>query len=273
MLDQSSSYLTLILSILGLWLPIGGSTLAGGDPAVIEVPPSPRIYSYQIINTYPHDRTAFTQGLVYDDGFLYESTGLRGQSTLRKVSLQTGQVLKHYRLPGRFFGEGLTLLDDRLIQLTWQAGLGFVYDKESFELQQRFRYPMEGWGITHDEKHLIISDGTAILRYFDPITFEEVRRIEVHDANGPVENLNELEYIKGEIYANLWQTDRIAIIDPNAGRVTGWIVLDGLLGPPYLTRPVGVLNGIAYDETNDRLFVGGKLWPVLFEINLLPVTP
>lgn len=273
MLDRYSFYLTLITSILGLSLPMGGPVMASGGSAAADVATIPQLYTYQIINTYPHDPDAFTQGFVYDQGFLYESTGLHGRSTLRKVDLKTGRVLKTYRLPARFFGEGLTLLDNRIIQLTWKSRLAFIYDKESFELRQQFRYPMEGWGITHDGKHLIISDGTPILRYFDPITFEQVRQIEVHDDKGPVSNVNELEYINGEIYANVWQIDRIAIIDPGSGQVTGWALLDGLLGAPYLTRPVDVLNGIAYDDVNDRLFVGGKLWPVLFEIKLVPVTP
>ena len=273
MLDQNLFDLTLITSIFGLSLTIGGPVMASGSSMATDVPTVPQLYTYQIVNAYPHDPDAFTQGLVYSDGFLYESTGLHGRSTLRKIDLETGRVLKMYRLPVQYFGEGLTLLEDRIIQLTWKSKLGFIYDKESFELRQGFRYPMEGWGITHDEKHLIISDGTPTLRYFDPITFEVVREIEVHDNSGPVANLNELEYINGEIYANVWQTDRIAMIDPNSGRITGWVLLDGLLGAPYLTRPVDVLNGIAYDEANDRLFVGGKLWPVLFEIKLKPVTP
>jgi glutamine cyclotransferase len=189
---------------------------------------------------------------------------------LRKVELETGAILQVHKLPDRFFGEGITVCGKRIIQLTWQSRVGFVYDKESLELVQKFRYPTEGWGITYDGRYLIMSNGTSILHFLDPETFAKTGRIEVYDENGPVTRLNELEYIKGEIYANVWQTERLVRIAPKTGRVTGWIDLKGLLGAQDRGKPVDVLNGIAYDAKNDRLFVTGKLWPKLFEIELVP---
>jgi glutamine cyclotransferase len=236
-------------------------------------PDTTPVYTYKILNIYPHDQKAFTEGLVFEDGYLYEGTGIQGESTLRKVELETGKVLKIYHLPTQFFGEGVTIWDNTLIQLTWQSRIGFVYDKESFLLLREFAYPTEGWGITHDGKHLIMSDGTATLYFLNPETFEEVRRIEVRDAGGLVTYLNELEYIQGEIYANVWLTNRIAIITPETGRVVGWIDLEGLLSKEDRLQPVDVLNGIAYDATRDRLFVTGKYWPKLFEIKLEDIQP
>jgi glutamine cyclotransferase len=227
------------------------------------------VYTYNITNTYPHDRNAFTEGLVFEDGFLYEGTGLLGQSTLRRVELETGAILQIRELPDQFFGEGITIYGDRIIQLTWQSNVGFVYDRNSFELLQQFNYSTEGWGITHDGEHLIMSDGTSTLHFLDPQTFEEISQLEVLDNNGPVTRLNELEYIQGEIYANIWQTDRIARISPGTGRVIGWVDLEGLLTAEDRSEPVDVLNGIAYDAETDRLFVTGKLWPKLFEIELI----
>ena len=227
------------------------------------------VYSYNIVNTYPHDRDAFTEGLVFEDGFLFEGTGLLEQSTLRRVELETGAVLQIHELPDQFFGEGITIYGDKIIQLTWQSNVGFVYDKTSFELLQQFDYPTEGWGITHDEEHLIMSDGTSALHFLDLQTFEEIGQLAVFDDAGPVTRLNELEYIQGEIYANVWQTDRIARIAPGTGRVVGWVDLEGLLTAEDRSEPVDVLNGIAYDADTDRLFVTGKLWPKLFEIELI----
>ena len=228
-------------------------------------------YTYQIVNTYPHDRRAFTQGLIFaDDGFLYEGTGLYGESTLRKVDLETGNVLKLQTVPAQYFGEGITLWGDKLIELTWREHRGFVYDKESFHLLREFSYPTEGWGITHDERHLIMSDGSSTLYFLDPNTFKEMSRVEVHNKGTLVVNLNELEYIGGKIYANIWQTDRIAIIAPETGQVLGWMDLTGLLSNEDRSQPVDVLNGIAYDAKGDSLFVTGKLWPKLFEIQLIP---
>lgn len=235
------------------------------------------LYTYEIINTFPHDPNAFTQGLIWVDGILYEGTGRYEQSTLRSVALDTGNVIQMQRLPPDLFGEGITLFNDKIVQLTWKNGLGFVYNPETLALIGQFSYPTEGWGITHDDQHLIMSDGSATLYFWDPDTFAEIGRINVFDENGPVVMLNELEYINGEIYANIWQTDRIARIDPHTGRVTGWILLTGLLSPDELANPqdmaagVAVLNGIAYDMNHDRLFVTGKLWPNLFEIKVVPL--
>ena len=229
------------------------------------------IYSYNIVNTYPHDRDAFTQGLVFENGVLYEGTGrLYGQSSLRRVELETGDILQIHELSDQFFGEGITIYGNRIVQLTWQSHIGFVYDKNSFELLQDFSYATEGWGITHDGTRLIMSDGTSTLHFLDPQTFEEIGDVEVFDDDGPVYRLNELEYIQGEIYANVWQTDLVARIAPETGRVVGWIDLEGLLSAEDRSEPVDVLNGIAYDADNDRLFVTGKLWPKLFEIELIP---
>lgn len=227
------------------------------------------VYSYNVVNTYPHDRSAFTQGLVFEDGVLYEGTGLNGRSTLRRVELETGEVLQIHELPAQFFGEGVTVYGNDIIQLTWQSHVGFVYDRDSFELLQEFNYSTQGWGITHDGERLIMSDGTATLYFLDPETFEEIGRVGVYDNDGSVNRLNELEYVQGEIYANVWQTNCIARIDPQTGQVVGWIELKGLLTPEDRSEPVDVLNGIAYDAENARLFVTGKLWPKLFEIELI----
>ncbi len=228
------------------------------------------VCEYRVVQTYPHDRHAFTQGLVCEDGVLFEGTGLRGHSTLRRVELETGEVLQVRDLPVQYFGEGVTVYGNRIIQLTWQSRVGFVYDKKSFELLQEFSYSTEGWGITHDGKCLIMSDGTATLHFLNPGTFSEISQIEVYDGDSPVTGLNELEYVQGEIYANVWKTDRVVRISPEMARVTGWIELKGLLTPEDYKPPVDVLNGIAYDATDERLFVTGKLWPKLFEIVLVP---
>ena len=233
---------------------------------IIELIP---IFHYRIVNTYPHDPTGFTQGLVFADNILYEGTGLRGRSSLRKVDLVTGSVLQIRKLPARFFGEGITVYGNRVIQLTWQARVGFVYDKRTFKLLDTFSYRGEGWGITHDGERLFMSDGTSTLRLLDPESYKESGRIEVYDANGPVSSLNELEYVQGQIYANVWRTDRIAIISPQSGEVVAWIELRELLSPEERNSRIDVLNGIAYDAKKDRLFVTGKLWPKLFEIELL----
>lgn len=232
-------------------------------------PPQAPVYRYRVVRAYPHDRAAFTQGLAFDDdGTLYESTGQRGQSSLRRVELSSGAVVQRHDLEPSLFGEGIAVFGNRIIQLTWQAGRGFVYDKASFDLLQEFSYSTEGWGLTHDGQRLIMSDGTATLYFLDPDTFAETARLTVRDHRGPVIRLNELEYVRGEILANVWQTDRIARIDPTSGHVTGWIDLTGLLRPSDRRQPVDVLNGIAYDTRADRLFVTGKWWPRLFEITL-----
>lgn len=230
---------------------------------------APIHYRYQVVHTYPHDPAAFTQGLVYLDGVLYEGTGLNGRSSLRKVKLETGEVLQKTDIPQVYFGEGITNWGSQLIQLTWQSGVGFVYDRSTFQQLKTFRYDTEGWGLTQDGTNLIESDGSATLRFWNPSTFAEVRRITVQESGKPVLNLNELEYIRGEIFANVWQTDTIARINPTTGDVTGWLDLAGLLTPQERSNGVDVLNGIAYDATQDRLFVTGKLWPKLFEIRLI----
>jgi glutamine cyclotransferase len=260
------SLLVPILLASGFFVSACSQPLAPTPTPTITVP----VFAYQTVNAYPHDPTAFTQGLAYEDAVLYEGTGLRGHSTLRKVDLVSGEVQQLHELPDRFFGEGVTVYGDRVIQLTWQSNTGFVYDKDGFELLQEFEYLTEGWGITHDAARLIMSDGTSILRFLDPHTFEETGQIEVFDEHGPVVSLNELEYVNGEVYANVWQTDRIVRIAPQTGQVLGWIDLTGLLTPEDRNQAVDVLNGIAYDSKNDRLFVTGKLWPKLFEIRPVP---
>ncbi|MBN1936115.1 MAG: glutaminyl-peptide cyclotransferase [Anaerolineae bacterium] len=227
-------------------------------------------YTYRVINTYPHDPDAFTQGLVYLDGLLYEGTGQHGASSLRQVELKTGQVLQQHNLPGEHFGEGIAVLNGKIYQLTWQSHVGFVYDLASFELLGQFAYPTEGWGLTHDGQRLIMSDGTPTLYFLDPVSLERIGQIAVYDGENPVARLNELEYVNGEIWANVWQTDRIARIDPNSGQVLGWIDLTGLLAPEDRLQPVDVLNGIAYDAAGNRILVTGKWWPKLFEIEILP---
>ena len=226
-------------------------------------------YTYQIVHTYPHDTSAFTQGLVYKDGVLYEGTGLEQESSIRKVKLESGEVLQKRDVPGQYFGEGIILWKDRLLELTWKAEKGFIYDLATFEPKGEFPYPGEGWGLTTDGKRIIMSDGTAELRFWDPETLKETGRIKVTDEGQPVAELNELEWVKGEIYANVWQTDRIARIDPKTGKVTGWINCTGLLTPTDRTEQTDVLNGIAYDAKGDRLFVTGKKWPKLFEIKVV----
>jgi len=225
--------------------------------------------SYRIVHVYPHDPNAYTQGLIYLDGHLYESTGLNGHSSLRMDDLTTGRVLQSVPVPDKYFAEGLTNWGSTLVQLTWQSHIGFVYDRFSFRLLRTFHYDCEGWGLTEDGKDLIESDGSAELRFWDPSSFREVRHITVTDRGRPVDQLNELEYIHGEIYANVWHTDRIARISPSTGRVLGWIDLAGLLPDDQRSDPEAVLNGIAYDAAHDRLFVTGKLWPKLFEIKVI----
>jgi len=223
------------------------------------------VLSYEVVNTYPHDRKAFTQGLVFQDGFLYESTGLYGNSSLRKVELTTGKVLQMHSLPPELFGEGITIYNDQIIQLTWQSKIGLVYDKERFNLIQTFFYPTEGWGITHNQKWLIMSDGSSQLYLLDPVSFKIVKQITVTANNKPVKGINELEYIQGEIFANIWPTNRIARISLVTGKVTAWLDLSGLVP---LEQQVDVLNGIAYDEKTGRFFITGKFWPQIFEIKI-----
>jgi glutaminyl-peptide cyclotransferase len=242
-------------------------TAQEGTP-VREIPPT---FGYRVVTEYPHDRRAFTQGLAYVDGVLYEGTGLYGESTVRRVDLATGEVLQAVRLSKEYFGEGIAVLGDRIYQLTWENGVCIVLDRETFELQEAFTYQTEGWGLTTDGERLIMSDGTNRLFIRDPETFAELDTIDVFDGPRAISNLNELEIVDGEIWANVWQTDRIVRIDPETGHVTGWIDLSGLLSEKDRERhPVDVLNGIAYDPETDRLFVTGKLWPKLFEIEIVP---
>lgn len=229
-------------------------------------------YTYRVVHSYPHDSSAFTQGLIYLNGHLYESTGLKGHSSLREEDLQTGRILRYQAIPSRYFGEGLANWGNTLVQLTWQAHTALVYDLNTFRFLRSYHYPYEGWGLTQDGKNLILSDGSSKLYFLDPATFHEVRRITVTDHGSPVDQLNELEYIHGEIYSNIWHQNRIARISPSTGDVVGWIDLTGLLPPGSVTDSEAVLNGIAYDPTHDRLFVTGKLWPKIFEIKLIPET-
>ena len=229
------------------------------------------IETFQTVHVYPHDPNAFTQGLVYVDDRLYESTGRNGESSVRRVEVESGRVLQKYDLPLQYFGEGLTDWGSSLVQLTWTSGKAFVYDRASFKLLRTFGYQGEGWGLTHDEKSLILSDGTSTLRFLEPDTFRVTRRLDVVDEHGlPVENLNELEFISGEIFANIWHQDRIARISPRTGRVLGWVDMSGLRDQAGASEPEAVLNGIAYDTKTGRIFVTGKLWPRLFEIKIVP---
>ena len=239
-----------------------------GDPDPAIVDPATR-YTYTVDDTFPHDTGAFTQGLAVVGDTLYESTGNYGLSSLRKVVLQTGEVEQIRRLSSTIFGEGLALFDDKIIQLTWKSGVGFIYDRRTFDMIRSVAYPGEGWGITYDGERFVMSDGSSNLYYRDKVTFEELGRVIVRDEDGQVRYLNELEFVKGEIYANIWQEDRIARIDPASGRVTGWIDLEGLLQPESARTGADVLNGIAWDAVSDRLYVTGKYWPNLYEIRLV----
>jgi len=234
------------------------------EPATV-VQELPALTEWEVVNSYPHDPDAFLQGLVwYDNGF-YEGTGLNGHSSLRQVEFPSGKVLKKVDIPQEFFGEGIALVNDHLIQLTWQSRIGFVYDRATFKQLSTFNYSREGWGLTHDGKRLIESDGSSTLYFWDPETFKEIGHLDVDDKGVPVSNLNELEYIHGEIYANQYQTERIARISPSTGHVIAWIDLPGLLTTTERAQ-TDVLNGIAYDAKQNRLFITGKQWPKLFEI-------
>jgi len=287
----------LVCSLVAMW-SVACSRAQPDEPAPTPAQPSPVVnYSYKVIQSYPHDRRAFTQGLVYEDGVLYESTGLYGQSALARRDLKTGKTLKVTRLAKRHFGEGIALFEDKIIQLTWRENAGFVYKKDTFTLLQEFTYPTEGWGITHDGKRLIYSDGTATLRFLDPNTFTETSRIEVQDQGQPVRGLNELEFIPGQavgdeagggrletggssglqptvsglILANVWPTDQIVVIDPKTGRVVGRLDLSKLYPRPEDSE--AVLNGIAWIPETNHLLVTGKLWPKVYEIELMPLPP
>ncbi|HPE31161.1 MAG TPA: glutaminyl-peptide cyclotransferase [Parvularculaceae bacterium] len=228
-----------------------------------------KIYDFEIVNTYPHDPQAFTQGLFFLDGFLYESTGLKGLSSIRKTDIATGEVLQKYDMPDAYFGEGITDWKNRIVQITWRSQTGFVYDLKSFKQKQKFTYPGEGWGVTQDGKRLIMSDGTADLRFLDPNSLREIGRVTVNLRGKPIPQLNELEYINGEVFANVWRSDLIVRINPETGDVTGVIDLRKLRSALPAGSNAEVLNGVAYDAKAGRLFVTGKLWPKLFEIKLV----
>jgi glutamine cyclotransferase len=242
--------------------------LTARDRSALPPPgPAPQ-FGYQVVNVYPHDPGAFTQGLIFRQGFLFESTGLNGQSSLRKVRLETGEVVQRLAIDPQHFAEGLTDPGDNLVQLTWRSNIGFVYDLPTFGLKRTFDYPGEGWGLARDGNRVIMSDGTSSLRFLNPETMKETGRVTVTDGEQSVESLNELEMVKGELFANVWPTDHVVIISPQTGRVTGRLDLGGLLPAAERTPPVDVLNGIAYDAARDRLFVTGKMWPRLFEIRV-----
>jgi len=270
------------LLLLVVLVPAGCNPTAVPAPGTPDIPqptdPFPHVpmapvshYTYEVVNAYPHDAQAFTQGLALEDGVLYEGTGLRGRSSLRKVDLETGEVMQSTALPDELFGEGVTILGDTIVQLTWQSGVGRVYDKADLHLLREFTYDTEGWGITYDGTRLIMSDGTARLYFLDPASFAVDYYVTVTDGNSEVTGLNELEFIDGKVYANVWPTNTIVVINPPDGCVNGWVDLSELLASRPSIRHVDVLNGIAYDAANGRFFVTGKLWPWLFEIRLIPV--
>jgi glutaminyl-peptide cyclotransferase len=243
------------------------SVLVPGADAEAAVP----VYGYEVVHAYPHDTRAFTEGLFYLNGFLYESTGLEQQSSIRKVRLETGEVVQKIDVPPKYFGEGIVNWKRHLVSLTWKSQIGFVYDLATLKVQRQFSYPGEGWALTQDGKRLIMSDGTPDLRFLDPDSLKEIGRITVTYDGKPVRNVNELEWVNGKIYANVWETSVIVIIDPDRGDITGVVNLTGLLSDSERpASPDGVLNGIAYDASHDRLFVTGKNWPKLFEIRVLP---
>ena len=228
----------------------------------------PQVYGFKVVAAYPHDPMAYTQGLVIDRGRLYEGTGRYGASSIRRVDLASGRVEKIHAIDREYFGEGITILGNKLYEITWKSGLAFVYDLDTFNVVQTFQYQSEGWGLTHDGEHLIMSDGTATLRFLDPATFKTLREITVHDGDEPVTKLNELEFIEGEIWSNVWYDDRVARISPADGRVIGWIDLAEIY--PHSARGSDdVLNGIAYDAAKRKIYVTGKDWPQLYEIDVV----
>jgi len=240
-----------------------------GAQTAKQAPAAAPVYGYKVVRTYPHDRGSFTEGFFVVDGQFWEGTGLEGRSYIRRTDIESGRVLQQYNIPSQYFGEGIIIFGDQLFELTYKHGVAFVYDKKTFKQLKTFKYSGEGWALTTDGKNLIFDDGSSSLKFLDPATFKEVRRITVTDAGKPVDQLNELEYIKGEIWANIWQENKIARIDPKTGKVNSWIDMRGLLS---VMESVGtdVLNGIAYDAKTDRIFVTGKFWPKVFEITVGP---
>jgi glutaminyl-peptide cyclotransferase len=257
-----------IMALVAIFLILGFSPLSSDFRAQELTAGRTPIYRYQVVRAYPHDPQAFTQGFVYVDGFFYEGTGLHGRSSLRKVDPASGRILKRIDLPSAFFGEGVTVVGSRIVQVTWQSQVGFIYDKKTFRLLKQFHYPHEGWGITHDGKRLFLSDGTSLLHILDPKNYRELARLRVYDERGDVPGLNELEYVRGDIYANIWPTNRLAVINSRTGQVKAYLNLAGLLSEQE-AQGVDVVNGIAYDDRADRLFVTGKFWPKVFEIKVV----
>jgi glutaminyl-peptide cyclotransferase len=260
-------YLLLLICLL---LVVGTTACKGGvnKTNARSYLKSMRTYTYEIVNSWPHDTTAFTQGLAFWNGSLYESTGLNGSSSMRIVDLNTGNVQNKVDVSAEYFAEGMTILDGKIFQLTWQNEKGFIYDENSLELLGEFSYTGQGWGLADDDHFLIMSNGTNTITFLDPQNFQVQKTIEVYDNGNPLVNLNELEYVKGKIYANIWHDNRIVLIDPESGGIRGWIDLTELAPEETQQNSEAVLNGIAYDQTNDRLFVTGKLWPTIFEIKL-----
>ena len=247
------------------------ATFLSSNNPTAESKPDVTRYTYEIVQMYPHDSTAFTQGLLYSDGFIYEGTGLNGYSSLRQANLSTGMVTQQIELPHEYYGEGIAEVNDTIIQLTWTSKIGFIYNKTTLAYTSNFSYPFEGWGLTYDGNWLILSDGSEKLYFLDPMTFQINKQVTVRDGNNSINNINELEYVNGTIFANIWKQQEIAIIDPNTGQVKAWIDLTGIYySPSYPTEEV--LNGIAYDKINNRLFVTGKNWPTLYEIKIIPET-
>jgi glutaminyl-peptide cyclotransferase len=262
-----------LMSVLWAVILITWSVGAQGPsrtPRSTVIPPARSVapkHTYTVVRSYPHDPKAFTQGLEYDDGFLYEGTGIKGRSAVRKIELESGKVVQEERLHPQYFGEGITISQGKLFQITWQDRLGLVYDARTLKFIRNFSYLGEGWGLTHDSAGLIMSDGTSTLRFFELTRFQERRRVDVKDGGVPIAGLNELEWVRGEIWANIWGSDYVVRISPTNGRVVGWINFAGLSGPVKLSADA-VLNGIAYDTQKNRIFVTGKLWPRLFEVSI-----
>jgi glutaminyl-peptide cyclotransferase len=260
---------TVFISLFFVVLSSCRTTPGSNVPTPPESPPQPPpTYRFRVVNVYPHDTTAFTQGLLFSGGKLIESTGQEGRSSLRSIELPNGNILKNVDVPLPYFAEGIALLNGKIYQLTWQHKVGFIYDAQSFQKLGQFNYEGEGWGLTTDGRSLLLSDGTNKIRFIDPNNFNVIKTISVLDGKTPINELNELEYVKGEIYANIWHNDRIVVINPETGAVKSWIDLKGLLQPGDVEDEEAVLNGIAFDESGNRLFVTGKLWPRIFEIEI-----
>ena len=267
---KGSVFAALLVIVMTVAAVVRVAPAAAGSQSPLRDGAAAPVSGYRVVRSYPHDKDAYTQGLEFAGGGLFESTGLNGRSSIRRVQLETGKVLQRRDVSREHFGEGITIWGGRLIELTWQSNVAFVYDRDSFQPRGSFKYTGEGWGLTHNDTSLIMSDGTAELRFLEPATFKEQRRVRVTDAGRAVQSLNELEYVNGQVFANIWTTDRLARIDPQTGRVLGWVDLSGLVPASVRVNGDAVLNGIAYDASGDRLFVTGKLWPTLFEIKIVP---